>query len=75
MTMAFSIPGGNQRSTKSRQKPQPFHWVGIDVSKPFFDAAVLSVPDRQTGVPVRELPVKRFPRTRAGAKKFAARLE
>ncbi len=74
--MAFSIPGGNQRSTKSRQKPQPFHWVGIDVSKPFFDAAVLSVPDRQTGVPVRELPVKRFPRTRAGAKKIcgAARI-
>jgi len=49
--------------------------VGIDVSKPFFDAAVLSVPDRQTGVPVRELPVKRFPRTRTGAKKFAVRLE
>ena len=74
--MAFSIPGDNQRSTKSRQKPQPFHWVGIDVSKPFFDAAVLSVPDWQTGVPVRELPVKRFPRTRAGAKKIcgAARI-
>ena len=62
-------------STKSRQKLQPFHWVGIDVSKPFFDAAVLSVPDQQTGVPVRELPVKRFPRTHAGVKKFVAWLE
>ena len=62
-------------STKSRQKLQPFHWVGIDVSKPFFDAAVLSVPDQQTGVPGRELPVKRFPRTHDGVKKFVAWLE
>ncbi len=62
-------------STKSRKKLQPFHWVGIDVSKPFFDAALLSWQDQEVGAAVREFPAARFPRTRAGAEKFVTWLE
>ncbi len=62
-------------STKSRKKLQPFHWVGIDVSKPFFDAALLSWPDQEIGAPVREFPAARFRRTKAGAEEFVTWLE
>ncbi len=62
-------------STKSRKKLQPFHWVGIDVSKPFFDAALLSWQDQEVGAPLRELPTERFRRTKAGAEQFMTWLE
>ncbi len=62
-------------STKSRKKLQPFHWVGIDVSKQFFDAALLSWQDQETGAALREFPAERFRRTQAGAKHFVAWLE
>lgn len=62
-------------NTKSRTKLQPFHWVGIDVSKPFFDAALLSWPDQEARAAVREFPAARFPRTKAGAEEFVTWLE
>ncbi len=62
-------------NTKSRKKLQPFHWVGIDVSKPFFDAALLSQADQEIGAAVREFPATRFPRTKAGVERFAMWLE
>lgn len=62
-------------NTKTRKKLQPFHWVGMDVSKPFFDAAVSSWEDQEVGAAVREFPAARFPRTKAGAEKFVTWLE
>ncbi len=62
-------------STKKRKKLQPLHWVGIDVSKPFFDAALLSWQDQEVGAPLRELPAERFRRTRVGAEQFVTWLE
>lgn len=62
-------------NTKSRKKLQPFHWVGMDVSKPFFDAALLSQADQEIGAAVREFPALRFPRTKAGTEEFVTWLE
>ncbi len=62
-------------STTSRKKLQPLHWVGIDVSKPFFDAALLSWPDQETGIAVREFPAARFRRSKAGTEEFVTWLE
>lgn len=62
-------------STKLRRKLQPYHWVGMDVSKPFFDAALLSWPDQEVGVALREFPAARFARTRAGVERFLVWLE
>lgn len=49
------------------------HWVGIDVSKKTFDAAVAHY-GRKSG-DLRKLPVKSFPRTQDGVLKFLAWLE
>lgn len=62
-------------NTKSRERLHPFHWVGMDVSKPFFDAALLSRGDQEIGAAVREFPAARFPRTQAGAEQFVTWLE
>ena len=42
------------------------HWVGLDVSKKTFDAALAWSNQRFPSTPVRELPWRAFPRTRAG---------
>ena len=62
-------------NTKSRKKLQPFHWVGMDVSKLCVDAAVLSRADQETGAALRDFPVTRFPRTKAGVERFVTWLE
>ena len=46
------------------------HWVGLDVSKKTFDAALARSNQRFPSTPVRELPWRAFPRTRAGAGAF-----
>lgn len=62
-------------NAKSRKKLQPFHWVGMDVSKLYVDAAVLSRADQEGGAALREFPVTRFARTPAGVEGFATWLE
>ncbi len=62
-------------STKTSKKLQPFHWVGMDVSKPYFDAALLSQADQEMGAALRDFPATRFPRTKAGVKEFVTWLE
>ena len=46
------------------------HWVGLDVSKKTFDAALAQSNQRFPSTPVRELPWKAFPRTRSGVAGF-----
>jgi transposase len=62
-------------STKTSKKLQAFHWVGMDVSKPYFDAAVLSRADQEMGAALRDFPATRFARTKAGVKEFVTWLE
>ena len=62
-------------NAKTRQKLQPYHWVGMDVSKTYFDAALLSWPDQETGSSLRTMPAKQFPRTKHGAARFVRWLE
>jgi transposase len=59
-------------STKKRDVPTLAHWVGIDVSKGTFDAALLSVDAQEQGVPLRDLPTAAFRRTRDGVREFLA---
>jgi len=48
------------------------HWVGLDVSKATFDAALALSDQRFPSTPVRALPWKAFPRTREGVAAFLA---
>ncbi len=48
------------------------YWVGLDVSKRTFDAALASPQQRFPSTPLRALPWKAFPRTRAGVVSFLA---
>jgi transposase len=47
-------------------------WVGLDVAKRTFDAAVASPGQRATAATIRGLPVETFERTPEGVKQFAA---
>ena len=51
------------------------HWVGLDVSKATFDAALALSDQRFPSTPVRALPWKSFPRTREGVVAFLAWLK
>lgn len=51
------------------------HWVGLDVSKPFFDAGLLLDGTLGEAPAPGGLPGKRFARTRAGAADFVAWLD
>ena len=51
------------------------YWVGLDVSKRTFDAAVAGPDQRFPSTPLRALPWKAFPRTRSGVKEFLAWLD
>ena len=51
------------------------YWVGLDVSKLTFDAALASSEQRFPSTPVRALPWKSFPRTRQGVVTFLAWLD
>ena len=51
------------------------HWVGLDVSKATFDAALALSDQRFPSTPIRTLPWKPFPRTREGVVAFLAWLD
>ncbi len=51
------------------------HWVGLDVSKATFDAALAAPDQRFPSTPLRALPWKAFPRTREGVVAFLAWLD
>lgn len=51
------------------------HWSGNDVAKQTFDAAFVSAGHHVPAGRLRDLPVKRFPRTREGAKAYLAWLD
>ena len=48
------------------------HWVGLDVSKRTFDAALAGPNQRFPSTPLRALPWKALPRTREGVVAFLA---
>jgi len=62
------------RKTK-QQRSSRMHWVGLDVSKNTFDAALAGPDQRYPSTPLRELSWKAFPRTRSGVKEFLAWLD
>jgi transposase len=45
-------------------------WAGLDVAKATFDAALWLPECARAGLPIREMPVKTFPRTSQGAAEF-----
>lgn len=51
-------------------KPQSTHWIGVDVSKKFFDAALAQISQRFPSTPLRDLPWRRFERTEQGVQDF-----
>ena len=62
--------------TKTKQQRSiRMHWVGLDVSKRTFDAALAGPDQRFPSTPLRALPWKAFPRTRSGVKEFLAWLD
>jgi len=61
-----------RRKSKEESKE---HWVGIDVSKATFDAAMAEPEQRFPSTPIRALPWEEFPRTRRGVVKFLAWLD
>jgi transposase len=63
------------KSRDQRTRIHNDHWVGLDVSKRTFDAAVASPDQRYPRTPLRALPWKSFPRTRAGVAAFLAWLD
>jgi len=58
-----------ERTIQGRRNREE-HWVGLDVSKATFDAALALSDQRFPSTPVRALPWKSFPRTREGAAAF-----
>ncbi len=53
------------KNTKQRRETKE-HWVRLDVSKRTFDTALAGPEQRYPSTPLRALPWKAFPRTRAG---------
>ena len=51
------------------------HWVGIDVSKQHFDAAVMKLGESSDPAVLRKLPTAQFPRTPEGVRSFLAWLD
>jgi len=52
------------------QTPMLTAWAGLDVAKATFDAGIWLPEFSQTELPMREIPVKTFPRTPQGAAEF-----
>ena len=55
-----------------RSREAGAHWVGLDVSKRTFDAALAGPEQRYPSTPLRALPWRAFPRTRTGVRSFLA---
>ncbi len=60
------------KSTDQGRRNREEHWVGLDVSKATFDAALALSDQRFPSTPIRTLPWKAFPRTREGVAAFLA---
>ena len=60
---------------QNEQRIEETHWVGMDVSKRTFDAALAGPEQRFPSTPLRALPWKAFPRTREGVIEFLAWLD
>ena len=57
-------------TTVQERNHREAHWVGLDVSKATFDAALALWDQRFPSTPVRALPWRTFPRTREGVAAF-----
>ncbi len=57
----------NQKNGKAEREG---YWVGLDVSKKAFDAAVAGPDERYPSTPLRALPWHAFPRTQKGGASF-----
>ena len=62
----------NEMSSKGMQDAVAMAWAGLDVSKPYFDAAVLPPGTDAATVDVMSLRVERFDRTADGVTNFVA---
>jgi transposase len=60
------------KSTIQGKRNREEHWVGLDVSKATFDAALALSDQRFPSTPVRALPWEAFPRSREGVAAFSA---
>ena len=60
------------KNTVQGKRNREEHWVGLDVSKRTFDAALALSDQRFPSTPVRALPWKAFARTREGVVAFLA---
>lgn len=60
------------KSTNRGRRNREEHWVGLDVSKLTFDAALALSDQHFPSTPLRALPWKTFPRTREGVAAFLA---
>ena len=63
------------KNTVQGKRNREEHWVGLDVSKGTFDAALALSDQRFPSTPLRMLPWKAFPRTREGVAAFLAWLK
>jgi len=63
------------KSTGQGRRDRQEHWVGLDVSKGTFDAALALSEQRYPCTPLRALPWRTFPRTRRGVRSFLAWLD
>ncbi len=62
-------------STDQERLSCEVHWVGLDVSKRTFDAALALTDQRFPSTPLRALPWKAFPRTLDGVAAFLTWLD
>ncbi len=60
------------KSTVEGRRSRDAHWVGLDVSKRTFDAALALSDQHFPSTPIRALPWKAFPRTREGVAAFVS---
>ena len=60
---------------QNEQRTEEAHWVGMDVSKRTFDAALAGPEQRFPSTPLRALSWKAFPRTREGVAAFLSWLD
>jgi transposase len=61
--------------SQNEQRNEEAQWVGMDVSKRTFDAALAGPEQRFPSTPLRALPWKAFPRTRDGVNEFLVWLD
>lgn len=61
--------------TKQWNGSEVSHWVGIDVSKTYFDVALLTAQGQEQGQELRRFPTDQFPQSETGTQAFYRWLE